>query len=914
MIENTKRLHLSMNRDWKFKSDIHMAGQPETLPNPYDVADKDVYNCTKAGGKQGVPQSDYDTRSWGDVDLPHDFLIKETFDEKLPSAWGYKPRGTAWYRKSFTMSEEYTEKRFVLHFEGVLTNCEVFFNGSRLFRQFSGYTPFYVDLTDYMFFGDKPNVLAVYVDATAFEGWWYEGGGIYRPVWLDITEKTCFTEEPHITVTKIRNSEWNIAVAGKITGINTGNNTHFEVRKTIYDPYDSPVLTFTTDSTVIRDPEIWDINNPVLYTFKTELIINGQTIDEYICEFGFRTIELTPDKGFFLNGRSVKLYGMCNHQDLAGVGAAMTDSLWIYKVSRLKEMGANAYRSAHGCAPDGLVRACDRLGMLLMDENRNFDSTEEAITDLKAMVNRDYNHPSVVFYSICNEEPWQSNVQGKNIAVRLQEEIKAIDTTRFITGAMNSGVIDGNGFAKVLDCVGINYQPFTYDKYHAENPTIPIVAAETTSYTASRGETVTDTKKCIYSGFDECQNGWGTNVRSTWRDISSRDFVAGGFVWTGFDYLGEPTPAPFPAVSSYFGMMDTCGFPKGGYYLSKAFFAENANHKPYVRFFPDYDGVPGETVKFMSAVNSEQAELFINGVSKGLQTVDKYTQMYWEFPFEPGEARLVGYAASGDIIGEFTQRSPGAFNEIKLNPFFDSFDHKTELIPVILTAVDENGCYCPNANPTANLCVEGGYIAGTGNGDPCCHEDFCGNSRTLFHGKALVIIGADKDSVFVKLSVTATGTSTSTTTISIPCKPRRLPFVPTAFEIFVGGWRMSEVCDNRPDETVKREHNDNNSMTIVFPENGIVPETVNIIGKYVLFNTTVNIPQILNGKPPLLVFHKIWGDHDIYLNRKLVRTFETRWAAEQTITPDVFGETDITIICKSTNKYGTGLASSVIIR
>jgi beta-galactosidase len=388
------------------------------------------------------------------------------------------------------------------------------------------------------------------------------------------------------------------------------------------------------------------------------------------------------------------------------------------------------------------------------------------------MVNRDYNHPSVVFYSVCNEEPWQSTVQGKSIAVRLQEEIKALDTTRFVTGAMNYGITDDNGFGAALDCVGINYNPKTYDEYHAKYPTIPIVASETTSYTATRGETVTDTEKCIYSGFDECQNGWGTNVRSTWSDINSRDFIAGGFVWTGFDYLGEPTPAPFPAVSSYFGMMDTCGFPKGGYYLSKAFFTENLNIKPYVRFFPDYDGVPGENVRFMSAVNCPEAELFINGVSKGLQKIDKYTQVFWEFPFEPGEAKIVGYAANGDKHCEFTQRSPGAFSEIKLNPFFDSFDYKTELIPVILTAVDGSSCYCPNANPTAVISVEGGYIAGTGNGDPCCHEDFCGSSRTLFHGKALVIIGADKDSVFVKLSVTIKD-SGKQTTISIPCKPQK---------------------------------------------------------------------------------------------------------------------------------------------
>jgi beta-galactosidase len=903
MIVNTKRLHLSMNKEWKFISDIKLPRDKQTIPNPYDVEDKDVYNNTKAGGKQGVPQADFDTRSWEKVNLPHDFLIGEPFDPSLPSAWGYKPRGTAWYRKSFVLPDEFSDKKLVLHFEGVLTNCEVYFNGSRLMRHFSGYAPFTVDITDRVFFGSKPNVLAVFVDANAFEGWWYEGGGIYRPVWLDVINKASFADEPHITVKNTSHVNWSVSVRGIITGV----SKNATVKKTIYDPYDAPIITFESETVIVKDPEIWDIDNPVLYTLKSELIIDGVTVDEYISTFGFRTINMTADKGFFLNGKNIKLYGMCNHQDFAGVGAAMTDSLWLYKISRLKEMGANAYRSAHGMASDGLVRACDRLGMLLMDENRNFESTDEVYADLRAMVNRDYNHPSVIMYSICNEEPLQSAKQGQNIAIKLRDEILQIDNTRYITGAMNGGVLDDDGFAAMLDVAGINYQPQSYDKYHEKNPLIPMVGAETTSYFSTRGESKTDINANVFDCFDESKSRWGNSVRETWTEICARDFMSGGFVWTGFDYLGEPTPCQYPAVSSYFGMMDSCGFPKGGYYISKAIFAK----EPYVRFIPDYDGNPGEEKRLMSATNCPSAELFINGISKGIKQVDKFKQVFWEFPFEAGEARIVGYSENGKVISEFKQRSPENFFEIKLNPFFDVFDENTELIPITITAVDKNGIYCPNVSPVAEITVESGYIAGSGNGDPCCHEDFKGNIRTLFHGKALVIVGADDNAVFVKVNITV---DKKTVGLTIPRKNGVRAFIPTAYEIYVDGWRVSEVLNDRPELPAASEFSDNNTMKSVYPENGIIPESVNIIGKYLMFETNVMIPESINGKPPVMIFHKIWGNHEIYINGKLVREFETAWAAEQQIIPETFGDTKITVICKSTNAYGTGLSSSVIIR
>ncbi len=748
------RLKLSLNKDWTFR----LGDMPFAIPVSHD----EIYGAAKAGAKQGPPSAEFDASDWRIVDVPHDYMIEGNTDKNGAADWGYKPKSNAWYRKCFTVDEQYRGKRFIIEFEGVATEAVVYVNGSLAKRNFSGYTGFSVDVTDRVIFGDKPNVLAVYVNGEAFEGWWYEGAGIYRPVWLHIVPEIRFAEEPYIYCNKLDEKQWRVTVSGSIAGKGTVGKA-VTVKKIICDADKKVIVEFTEGSAVVDAPNLWDIDTPYLYTLTSELYIDGVMSDSFTSIFGFRTIKFTPDKGFFLNGKSVKLYGTCNHQDFVGIGTAVSDSIWRYKIARLKSMGCNAYRSSHGMAPNGLVKACDEMGMLLMDENRNFETSDEVLEQLRTMVKRDRNHPSVIIYSIFNEEPLQDTEQGRNMALHMMEEIKRLDSTRPVTGGMNYGITEDCGAGGVLDIVGVNYQPYLYDEIHKKYPMLPIVGTEVTSAFQTRGCVVTDMDRHTFSCYDEHAAEWGNTVRETWQAIDSRDFVIGGFMWTGFDYLGEPTPFEYPSVSSFFGLMDSCGFEKGGYYIAKAIFSS----EPYAAILPDnwnFNG--GETVRVMSCTNCEEAELFLNGKSLGRYAVDKYVQHIWEVPFEAGKIKLIAYngGKEASICVKRTALHPV---RIVLAPCFGAFDEKTELIPVMAYCVDENGTIVPSAVNKIKFSISGGKIMGTGNGDPNCHEPFNGKTRSLFAGKAMAIVSANETAENVLVKAKTEGMEQARVTIPV---------------------------------------------------------------------------------------------------------------------------------------------------
>ncbi len=733
------RVKFSLNKDWSF----HLGDMPSVTLVSHD----EIYGAAKAGAKHGSPSAEFDASDWRIVDVPHDYMIEGNTDKNGASDWGYKPKSDAWYRKCFPIDEQYRGKRFIIEFEGVATEAVVYFNGSLAKRNFSGYTGFTVDVTDRVIFGGKPNVLAVYVNGETFEGWWYEGAGIYRPVWLHIIPEIRFAEEPYISCEKLNEKQWRVTVSGSIAGKGTVGKA-VTVKKIIRDADKKVITEFTEGSAVIEAPNLWNIDTPYLYALTSELYIDGIMADSFTSSFGFRTIKFTADKGFFLNDKGVKLYGACNHQDFVGIGTAVSDSIWRYKIARLKSMGCNAYRSSHGMAPNGLVKACDEMGMLLMDENRNFETSEEVLEQLRTMVKRDRNHPSVIMYSIFNEEPLQCTEHGRNMALHMLEEIKRLDFTRPVTGGMNYGITEDCGAGGVLDIVGVNYQLCLYDEIHKKYPELPIVGTEVTSAFQTRGCIVTDRDKHTFSCYDEHAAEWGNTVRETWQAIDSREFVMGGFMWTGFDYLGEPTPFEYPSVSSFFGLMDSCGFEKGGYYIAKTIFSS----EPYAAILPDnWNFNDGETVKVMSCTNCEEAELFLNGKSLGRYAIDKYVQHIWEVPFEAGEIKIIAYNGGKEaaVCVKKTALQPV---RIVLAPYFGAFDEKTELIPVMAYCVDENGTIVPSAVNKIKFSISGGKILGTGNGDPNCHEPFNGKTRSLFAGKAMAIVSANEtaENVLVK--------------------------------------------------------------------------------------------------------------------------------------------------------------------
>ena len=918
-----KRIVKSLDKGWSF----HLGDVKPKI----GVDHGSIYNTSKAGSAKGVPQSDFDARSWEIVDLPHDWSIKRKFDKSGSPSLGYKPKGKAWYRKSFALDSDYEGKQITIDFDGIEKNAVVYFNGSILKRSFTGYVPFSVDITDRAILGGEPNTLAVFVDADEWEGWWYEGAGIYRHAWLNVKNKVNIDKYGvFVNPKKLSDENWNIEIE---TSINNGyyKNEVVSLVTKIYEldrelrTVGGAVATGNTEMNVyeyskreflqnisVKKPRLWDIDSPNLYKAVSIVFINGEQVDECETVFGFRTIKFDADKGFFLNGKPLKLLGTCNHQDHGGIGVAVPDSINEYRIKRLKEMGSNAYRCAHGMPSSELLDVCDRLGMLVMDENRIFETSDENLENLRTMVRRDRNHPSVIMYSICNEEFLQSALEGRKMTERMKTEIRKLDDTRYVTGAMHGGILENNGAGSAFDVCGVNYQPKSYDAFHEKYPTIPIVASETTSAFSVRGCYKTDEDAHMIASYDEDASDWGNTIRETWEYVLNRDFVCGAFMWTGFDYLGEPTPYEWPSVSSFFGMMDTCGFPKDAYYLSKAIFSD----KPvcYVAPHWNWQGKEGTIIKVMSMTNCEEAELFVNGKSKGKKSVDKLKQAVWNVPFESGELKLVGYNGANVVAVDIKNTSEEA-SGLLIKPYRTyMYNDGSDAIPVNIYAVDKNGEFVPDADFEIELSAEGGTILGMANGHPNCHEEFTSHKRSLFNGCCQAIVRLNEGARSLTLKA-------STDIMNFDCddiivlEREGVPYLENIEELYLSDWKMSvELLDEKPDPEVVYSVSDMNSLEPVSVVNGAQEKFSDSEGKYALYRARVNIPNDINGKKPVLHFNSIWGICEVYIDGIKLAECDYEWPCGlDAELKDFIGEKEITVIIKSRN-FGAGICSSVVIR
>lgn len=918
-----KRIVKSLDRGWSF----HLGD----IKTEIGINHGSIYNASKAGSAKGVPQSDFDARDWEVVDLPHDWSVKREFDMSGSPSWGYKPKGVAWYRKSFALDSDYEGKQITIDFDGIEKNAVVYFNGSILKRSFTGYVPFSVDITDRAILGGAPNTLAVFVDANEWEGWWYEGAGIYRHAWLNVKNKVNIDKYGvFVNPKKLSDISWNLEIE---TVINNGyyKNEVVSLETKIY-ALDSELKIIggsiargTTDMLVtsyskrefmqnisVKNPKLWDIDSPNLYKAVSLVYLNGEQVDECETVFGFRTINFDSNKGFFLNDRPLKLLGTCNHQDHGGIGVAVPDSINEYRIKRLKEMGSNAYRCAHGLPSNELLDACDRLGMLVMDENRAFETSDENLENLRTMVRRDRNHPSVIMYSVFNEEPLQSALEGRKMAERMKVEIRKLDDTRYVTGAMHGGILENNGAGSVLDVCGVNYQPKSYDAFHEKYPRIPIVASETTSAFSVRGCYKTDNDLHEIASYDEDASDWGNTIRETWQYVMNRDFVSGAFMWTGFDYLGEPSPYEWPSVSSFFGMMDTCGFPKDAYYLAKAIFSERSVCHVVPHW--SWKGKEGTIIKVMSMTNCEEAELFINGKSKGKKPIDKFKQAIWNVPFEAGELKLVGYnhmkVAAVDI-----KNTAGEVFDLLIKPCREyMYNDGSDAIPVNIYAVDKNGEIVPDANFEINFSAEGGTVLGMANGNPNCHEEFTSQKRSLFNGCCQAVVRLNEGAKSLTLKASADIMNVVYDDIMIISR-ESVPYVENIKELYLSDWRMSaELSDAKPDPEVVFSVSDMNSLEPVSVVNGAQEKFSGNEGKYALYRTKVNIPNDINGKKPTLHFYSIWGICEVYIDGIKLAECNHEWPFGLDAELGGFsGEKEITVIIKSSN-FGAGICSSVVIR
>lgn len=814
---------ISFDQGWRF--------HPGDIPFPEIKGHGPTYSSAKAGNASGAAASTYDDSDWRVVDLPHDWAVEGPFDPNANVSQGYRPRGIAWYRKSFRIDPADKGKHLELQIDGISTHCTVWLNGTEVHHNYCGYTGFTIDLTPFARYGQDLNTIAIRVDANAMEGWWYEGAGMYRHTRL-VKRSPVHAVTDGIFVQPVKQASGAWKIPGEVTVENTGKtNAPATVTMTLLDPEGKVVGSVTEKgevpvlgSKVFRpelsctDPKLWSIEHPVLYTVETKVATEGQPDDKTAVRVGFRTIRFDADKGFFLNDQPVKLMGTCNHLDHAGVGVAVPDSLWDFRVRKLKEMGSNAYRCSHNPPPQAFLDACDRQGMLVMDENRNFNCSPEYMDQLRWMIRRDRNHPSVILWSVFNEEPMQATEQGFEMVRRMSAAVKQLDTTRPVTAAQSGGQGAPINVSDAVDVVGFNYQQGAYDWYHKQHPAKPITSSEDTSGLMTRDAYDKVPKEHVILAYDEERPRWGATHHGAWKAIAERPFVAGGFVWTGFDYRGEPTPYTWPSAGSFFGCMDLCGFPKTAFFMHQAMWIKD---RPILSIVPHWNwkGKEGKPVRVMVITNARQAELFLNGKSLGVKDVDPYAMANWEVPYEPGTLEAIA-RTDGKEIARTKVETTGEAVELRITPDRPSLaGDGLDAIPVTISAVDAKGRVVPGAAPMVTFKAEGpGKLIGLGNGDPNCHEPEKGNDHSLFHGLGQAIVQTvpgGSGELFLRASAPGLKDAVAKVTVS-PAQP--LPSVPGALpELVLAKWRMYPLAAEKPNPTASVADNDMNSWSQVRP-------------------------------------------------------------------------------------------------
>jgi len=799
-----------------------------------DVQTGDLLRSTSSFVQETSPPEcaeDYEDSEWKNVRVPHDFGVEEEFSRAGDRARGYLPYGKAWYRLRFSLPEAMQDRSVWFDFDGTYRDAHIWLNGVKLGEHLSGYTPYRLEIgvgSNYdqknLHFGNGcGNVLAVLLDNSHPEGWWYDGGGIYRHVWLNSASTTHIAPfgvyvPSTVDLSTIKEPERRRVKAKADILINTAVRNQGPVASTVsltstmIDPstaetiatskYDKVITLKTGQSLEIQQQfnatsvVLWSLDLPKLYTMVSEIrnVKTGQLIDTVSTTFGVRTVRWDAKKGFFLNERPVKIKGSANHQDFAGVGTAVPDAMQTFRVLKTKEMGANAWRTAHNPPTNALLDATDRLGMLVMDENHMISAGH----DLETLILRDRNHPSIILWSICNEGVLCEDFNGIH-ARTLRRTIKKLDPLgqRPVMAAMNFAFDERPRFTDHLDIVGINYNIDAYDRFHAGHPEKPLVASETSSDTSDRGIYFGDLKDKKYvSAFDGTYPVGGSSAEDAWCPIAQRPFIAGGFIWTGFDYRGEPTPYGWPNVKSHFGAIDLAGFEKDNFHYYRSVWKPD---EPMLHMLPHWDwsfstcsgacrvvtdnnGESRMVVNVWAYTTGDIVDLYLNGRAIGKRVVPVEKELFhedgshtsvkcrhveWNVTYEPGT--LQGIARLNTSLNEAfalknLQTTEGAYRvQLKLDSTVPSGvdteedenkQHAVECVALIRAeVVDKNGVLIPRANHSITFSLDSGLvrIIGLGNGDPSSHESNRPQSPTqgtmsAFNGLARIILEMGTDS------------------------------------------------------------------------------------------------------------------------------------------------------------------------
>ena len=580
---------LLFDNDWRFH--FGHAANPE---KDFNYGIKTIFSKSGAAPGTAIAPTFKDS-GWRLLNLPHDWAVELPFtkvDNFDVESHGFKPVGglfpetsIGWYRKHFTIATADSGNRFQLQFDGIFRDANVWVNGFFLGNNKSGYVGVNYDITDYINY-DHDNVVVVRVDATQYEGWFYEGAGIYRHVWLNEYNNTHIADDGVFAYSSMADNK---AIINIETTVDNENNAAsvYTIHSYLTDrtgrmvgeakeqtvSANAGATKTNTQTVVVNNPLLWSLENPYLYRIVVELKRDGKVLDTKTMRYGIRTLEIKPN-GVFLNGNHVKIYGTNNHQDHAGIGSALPDYMQYYRISLLKNMGSNAYRTSHHAPTPELLDACDSLGMLVLDEQRLLNSSHEYMDQFERLVKRDRSRACVFLWSIGNEEGWiQTNSYGKRIAQTLIAKLKQLDPTRTCTYAADLPNVFG-GVNEVIPVRGFNYREYAVADYHRDHPNQPLLGTEMGSTVTTRGVLNKDTIRGYLPDQDITAPWWASTAETWWKLAGPNDYWLGGFVWTGFDYRGEPTPFSWPNINSHFGIMDVCGFPKNLYYYYQSWWTD----------------------------------------------------------------------------------------------------------------------------------------------------------------------------------------------------------------------------------------------------------------------------------------------------------------------------------------------------
>ncbi len=780
-----QRQHINFDNDWKFA--FGNASNPE---KDFNYSIRTIF--AKSGGTPGTAiEPRFKDSSWRTLNLPHDWAVELPFEYVKNfdvESHGFKPVGglfpatsIGWYRKHFNVAASDSGQRFQIQFDGIFRDANIWINGFYLGNNKSGYVGQSYDVTDFINYG-RDNVICVRVDATQYEGWFYEGAGIYRHVWLNKYPNTHIANDGVFAYSSIENNKATLTIETTVQN-ETDASSNYTIKTYLTDRNGNIVGTskeqnissnigeekIAKQTINITNPTLWSLENPYLYRVVAELLQNGKLIDSKKMKFGFRIIEIKPN-GVFLNGKYTKLYGTNNHQDAAGVGSAQPDYLHYYRVSLLKNMGVNAYRTSHNAPTPELLDACDSLGMLVLDENRLLNSSAEYMSQFERLIKRDRSRASVFMWSIGNEEGWihtQSN--GKRIAQTFIAKQKQLDPTRTCTYAADVANVF-NGVNEVIPVRSFNYRQYAVADYHKDHPNQPIMGTEMGSTVSTRGIVEKDSIRGYLQDEDVYAPWWASTAEAWWKLAGPNDFWLGGFVWTGFDYRGEPTPYSWPNINSHFGVMDMCGFPKNIYYYYQSWWTD----KDVLHISPHWNhqvewGKPGKPIDVWVNSNADDVELFLNGKSLGKKDMPRNGHLMWTVNYAPGKLEAIAYKKGKKLTAKV--ETTGSASEVVMTPYKTTMlADGTDVSVINLSVVDREGREVPDADNMIKFFITGpGKIIAVANGDPSSHEpDKCVDGawqRSLFNGKCQVLVQSTNQSGTIHFEAKSSGLFTGSTDI-----------------------------------------------------------------------------------------------------------------------------------------------------